>query len=67
MHSTDRNFTVFSFIMVSNNKKVCTISECYVASIVFFFYYLFIEVRYKEKDFIIRNKYSRVHHNKPIQ
>ena len=28
------NFTVFSFIMVSNNKKVCTISECYVASIV---------------------------------
>ena len=22
------NFTVFSFVMVSNNKKVCTISEC---------------------------------------
>ena len=29
-----RNFTVFSFLMVSNNKKVGTISECYVASIV---------------------------------
>ena len=29
-----RNFTVFSFVMVSNNKKVRTISECYVASIV---------------------------------
>ena len=28
------NFTVFSFVMVSNNKKVSTISECYVASIV---------------------------------
>ena len=27
------NFTVFSFVMVSNNKKVYTISECYVASI----------------------------------
>ena len=22
------------FVMVSNNKKVCTISECYVASII---------------------------------
>ena len=29
-----RNFTNFSFVMVSNNKKVYTISECYVASIV---------------------------------
>ena len=28
-----RNFTVFSFVMVSNNKNVCTISEFYVASI----------------------------------
>ena len=28
------NFAIFSFVMVSNNKKVCTISECYVASIV---------------------------------
>ena len=28
------NFTVFAFVMVSNNKKVCTISERYVASIV---------------------------------
>ena len=28
------NFTVFSFVMVSNNKKVCTTLECYVASIV---------------------------------
>ena len=32
--SSCRNFTNFSFAMVSNNKKVCTISECYVASIV---------------------------------
>ena len=29
-----RNFTISSFVMVSNNKKLCTISECYVASIV---------------------------------
>ena len=29
-----RNFTVFSFVMVSNNNKVRTISECYVTSIV---------------------------------
>ena len=28
--SSCRNFTVFSFVMVSNNKKVCTISKCYV-------------------------------------
>ena len=28
------NFTVYSFVMVSNKKKVCTKSECYVASIV---------------------------------
>ena len=28
------NFTVFSFLMVSNNKKVCTISVYYVVSIV---------------------------------
>ena len=28
------NFTVLSFVTVSNNKKVCTISEYYVASIV---------------------------------
>ena len=32
--SSCMNFTVFTFVMVSNNKKDCTISECYVASIV---------------------------------
>ena len=31
--SSCRNFTVFSFVMVSNNKKVCSISERYVSSI----------------------------------
>ena len=28
------NFAVFSFVMMSNNKKNCMISECYVDSIV---------------------------------
>ena len=32
--SSCMNFTVLSFVTVSNNKKVCTISEYYVASIV---------------------------------
>ena len=32
--SSCRNFSVFSFVIVSNNKKVYTIPKCFIASVV---------------------------------